>query len=257
MSFTTKSDNNCALLYNLTFCDEVAYAVPSTPDFVSNYTRFQHFYDNYTRTYYHHFNYSLQQIPCTTTSDAQYSLAKNCADCARAYKEWLCAVSIPRCEDFSADASYLQTRNVGQAFYNGTTLPDTYLHTPYTPMLKAPTLEGTVAFSQTYLSSIATNSSRNRQIDAIIAPGPYKEVLPCEDLCYSLVQSCPAALGFGCPFPGRGLEAGYGTRHGNGNGTLTCSYLGAYVYTGSASRVFEVGGRVVGVALMAAVWLAF
>jgi calcium channel MID1 len=256
MSFTTKSDNNCALLYNLTFCDEVAYAVPSTPDFVSNYTNFQHFYDNYTRTYYHHFNYSLQQIPCTTSSDAQYSLAKNCADCARAYKEWLCAVSIPRCEDFSANASYLQTRNVGQPFFNGSTLPDTYLHTPYTPMLKAPTLEGTVAFSQTYLSSVATNSSRNRQIDAVIAPGPYKEVLPCEDLCYSLVQSCPAALGFGCPYPGRGLEAGYGTRHGNGNGTLTCSYLGAYVYTGAARRVFESVGSVVGVAVIAAVWLA-
>lgn len=255
MSFSTKSDNNCALLYNLTFCDEVAYAVPSTPDFVANYTRFQQFYDNYTRTYYHHFNYSLQQIPCTTTSDAQYSLAKNCDDCARAYKEWLCAVSIPRCEDFSAEASFLQPRNVGQKFFNGSLLPSTYLHTLYKPMLKAPTLEGTMAFNQTYLSSIATNSSRNRQIDAVIAPGPYKEVLPCEDLCYSLVQSCPAALGFGCPFPGRGLEAGYGTRHGNGNGTLTCSYLGAYVYTGSGKKLGEGVGKVIGVGLIAAVWL--
>lgn len=235
MSFTTKTDNNCALLYNLTFCDEVAYAVPSTPDYVANYTQFQYFYDNYTRYYYQNFNYSLQQIPCSIAPDSQYSLARNCNDCAQAYKEWLCAVSIPRCEDFSSDASYLQIRNVGQDFYNGTSLSEEFLNTPYVPMNQAPTLEGTIAYSQTYISSLATKSSRNLQIDQVIKPGPYKEVLPCDDLCYNLMQSCPAALGFVCPFPGLGLQAGYGSRSGNNNGTLTCSYLGAYVYTGSAS----------------------
>ena len=234
MSFPTKSDGNCALMYNLTFCDKVAYAVPSTPDFVSNHSKLQSFYDDYTLKYYQNFNYSLQQIPCDTTADAQYSLVKTCDDCAKAYKEWLCAVSIPRCEDFSNTASHLQIRNVGQNFTNGTRLPDDFLHRHYEPMSGAPTLEGSIAYSQTYISSFATNSSRNQRIDREIAPGPYKEVLPCEDLCYSLVQSCPAALGFGCPYPGRGLEAGYGTRRGNGNGTLTCSYLGAYVYTGGA-----------------------
>ncbi|KAK5163557.1 uncharacterized protein LTR77_010506 [Saxophila tyrrhenica] len=235
--FPTKSDGNCALLYNLDFCSEVAYAVPSTPDLVANYSRFQSLYDNFTLNYYHNFNYSLQQVPCHTTSDAQYSLARNCDDCAKAYKEWLCAVSIPRCEDFSSDAKWLQRRNMGQPFFNGTELPSSLLNQHYTPMSKAPTLEGTIAYSQTYISSVATNSSRNPMIDEVIQPGPYKEVLPCEDLCYSLVQSCPAALGFGCPFPGKGLEASYGSRHGNGNGTLTCSFLGAYVYTGGASSV--------------------
>lgn len=46
-------------------------------------------------------------------------------------------------------------------------------------------------------------------IDQIIKPGPWKEVLPCEDLCYQLVQSCPAALAFACP-TGKGLECSYG-----------------------------------------------
>lgn len=46
-------------------------------------------------------------------------------------------------------------------------------------------------------------------IDQIIKPGPWKEVLPCKDLCYNLVQSCPAALGFACP-AGRWLESSYG-----------------------------------------------
>ncbi|KAK3709611.1 hypothetical protein LTR37_010832 [Vermiconidia calcicola] len=234
VTYRTKADGNCALLIGLEFCDEVAYAVPSTPDLVADYAKFQNLYDNYTRFYYNHFNYSLQQVPCQTSPDSAYSLAKNCDDCAKAYKEWLCAVSIPRCEDFSSEAKWLQTRNVGQKRYNSTMLPDAFLNQPYVPMSKAPTLEGTIAYSQTYISSVATNSSRNPMIDVEIQPGPYKEVLPCEDLCYSLVQSCPAALGFGCPLPGKGLEAGYGTRQGNGNGTLTCSYLGAYVYTGGA-----------------------
>jgi calcium channel MID1 len=248
INFRTKTDGNCALLYNLDFCSEVAYAVPSTPDIVSNYTNFQFIYDNYALTYYHNFNYSLQQIPCHTTADAQYSLARNCADCAKAYKEWLCAVSIPRCEDFSNDAPHLHRRNMGQSFINGTMLASSVLEHPYTPMSDAPTLEGTVAYSQTYISSMATNSSRNPMIDNKIAPGPYKEILPCEDLCYSLMQSCPAALGFGCPFPGKGLETSYGKRTGNGNGSLSCSFLGAYIYTGESGFLHGDLWRVLGVA---------
>lgn len=234
VNFTTKADGNCALLFNLTFCDQVAYAVPSSPDITANATRFGEFYDDYTLRAYHHFNYSLQQIPCHTTSDAQYSLARNCDDCARAYKEWLCAVSIPRCEDFSNPAPYLQVRNVAQQFLNGTSLPATYLNRSYIPMPNAPTLEGSAAYQQTYFSSVATSQSRNPKIDEVVKPGPYKEVLPCEDLCYSLVQSCPAALGFGCPYPGRGLEVSYGNRSGMEEGRVTCSYLGAYVYTDGA-----------------------
>lgn len=46
-------------------------------------------------------------------------------------------------------------------------------------------------------------------IDQKIKPGPWKEVLPCEDLCYQLVQSCPAALGFACPI-GERLVSSYG-----------------------------------------------
>ena len=153
---------------------------------------------------------------------------------ARAYKEWLCAVSIPRCEDFSSTAPYLQIRNVAQDFINGSSLPSSYLNQSYVPMPNAPTLDGSAAYQQTLLSSVATSQSRNPKIDEIIKPGPYKEVLPCEDLCYSLVQSCPAALGFGCPVPGRGLEVSYGNRSGMTEGRITCSYLGAYVYTDAA-----------------------
>ena len=47
-------------------------------------------------------------------------------------------------------------------------------------------------------------------IDAQINPGPYKEILPCIDLCYNLEQSCPAALGFACPLEGHGMNYSYG-----------------------------------------------
>ena len=230
--FNTKADGNCALIFNLTFCKDVAYAAPSTPSFAENLTNLHAFYDNYTHYYYQQFNYSLQQIPCDTTAAAQYSLATNCDQCADAYKNWLCAVSIPRCEDFTRPASdsWLQPRNMAQHFYNNrSTLSESLLQSHFVPMADAPTLEGTPAFSQTYMSSLATNSSRNIQIDQVIGPGPYKEVLPCDSLCYNLARSCPAALGFTCPAPGRGLEMGYGKRNPTGNGTITCNYPGAYV----------------------------
>ena len=214
ISFNTKSLSNCALMYNLSFCSEVAYAVPTNPELFSPTTGLPELaatYDEYAARMYQYFNYSLQQIPCNTTSSAQYSLVRNCTDCARAYKQWLCAVTIPRCEDYDKTGPGLMARNVGRTFSNGSAIFE---------------LPGWNAdLQQPLLDAVATNSSRNPNIDEKIQPGPYKELLPCEDLCYDLVQSCPASLGFSCPLIGRGLEQSYGFRSGPDN--LTCSYLGA------------------------------
>ena len=234
-SDSTLIDGNCALIFNLTFCSEVAYAVPSNPYTFPSTDYLSAVYDSYAANMYQNFNYSLQQIPCNTTSSAQYSLAKNCDDCAAAYKQWLCAVTMPRCEDFSAQLPWLQPRNMAQRFLNSSSSPmfisQGDLDAPYNPMESAP--GDSNARSQTYASVFASNSSRNPEIiDQTIMPGPYKEVLPCEDLCYSLVQSCPASLGFGCPSPGKGLERDYGKRTGD----LTCSYLGAVYYLNDAGR---------------------
>ena len=234
MNFTTKSLSNCALMYNLTFCSEVAYAVPSNPNLfpplTGGYPLLAALYDSHAANMYQYFNYSLQQIPCNTTSSSQYSLARNCDDCARAYKQWLCAVTIPRCEDFNRTSAYLRPRNLGQDFVNGssiTTLPE------FAP-------DGS---QHALLSAVATNSSRNPIIDADVRPGPYKEVLPCEDLCYELVQSCPAALGFSCPLKNRGLEDSYGVKS-NDSGIISCSYLGAAYYLSGGERVFKGHGAV-------------
>ncbi|KIX09914.1 uncharacterized protein Z518_00995 [Rhinocladiella mackenziei CBS 650.93] len=222
INFETKTESNCALMYNLSFCSEVAYAVPTNPDKFSPTTGLPELaalYDSHAAQMYQYFNYSLQQIPCNTTSSAQYSLARNCDDCARAYKQWLCAVTIPRCADYSNKSPFLQPRNLGQPFVNGSSISSSQFNV-----------------DQALLNAVATNSSRNPIIDESIQPGPYKEVLPCIDLCYDLVQSCPASLGFACPLTGAGLEASYGQRS-NDSGVISCSYLGAAYYLSDAERM--------------------
>lgn len=170
-------------------------------------------YDNSTNVTYQNFSYSLQQIPCNTTSSAQYSLARNCDDCDRDYRTWLCAVSVPRCYDFSApstgDFSFLAPRDVSNTFLNGS-LPD----------LTQPGL------NESMTSTMRFNSSRNPFIDQTIIPQPYKEVLPCQELCYELVKSCPAALQFVCPKPEWMLRRSYGEVNTTAlmNNILTCNW---------------------------------
>lgn len=177
-------------------------------------------YDDYAASLYQNFDYSLQQIACNTTNTAQYSLARNCTDCAADYKTWLCAVSIPRCADLSSRDPWLQPRNVLAPFINGSS-----------PDLAA------LGINASETQRLYLNSSRNPIIDSQIMPGPYKEVLPCEDLCYSLVQSCPAKLGFACP-RGQGLSYSYGRR--SDDGVVTCSYLGAVYYLNAGKRAVSV-----------------
>lgn len=232
-------DNNCAVIFNLSFCDQVAYAVPSNPNNFANFSSLAAFYDNATQETYQYFDYSLQQIPCETTSSAQYSLARTCDDCAFAYKSWLCSVTIPRCTDYSSNLSWLQERNVVQRFENGSSLP---------PSIVDP------ARDVRYL-----NQSRVPAIDTVVRPGPYKEVLPCQDLCYNIVQSCPASMGFGCPQPGdMGFEHSYGIRPNGSadqNGQITCNYPGAAYYLSSSSANGVSRAVLVGLSSIAALLL--
>ncbi|MCJ1275597.1 stretch-activated cation channel mid1 [Puttea exsequens] len=222
----TTTDNNCALIHSLPFCSQVAYAVPSNPKNKAwaNTTALGLHYDTYASSYYQNFSYSLQQIACATTDTAQYSLAKTCDDCDAAYREWLCAVSIPRCEDFSNPAPYLQPRAINTSFINATYGNAVVEQNPDT-------------FSTFNKSRNYYNSSRNTMIDNDIRPGPYKEVLPCKDLCYELVRSCPAALGFACPVEGHGMNYTYGSTEGSGPGITTCNAPGVGLNAGSSLRL--------------------
>ena len=160
---------------------------------LTNITALGLHYDQNATDAYQFFNKSLQQVPCNTSSTAQYSLARNCDDCADAYKQWLCAVIIPRCQDYTNDASYLQPRAVNTPFVNQTL---------------AGMVQGGPEFGMKNMTYY--NASRNPMIDSDISPGPYKEILPCKEVCYNLVQSCPALLQFACPLPNFGLNWTYG-----------------------------------------------
>lgn len=107
------------------------------------------------------------------------------------------------------------------------------------------------AFLQASQEILYLNSSRNPAIDEVVQPGPYKEILPCLDMCYNLVQSCPAAMGFECPGPGgEGFASSYGRRP-NGSasedGQITCNYPGAAYHLSGAGMVTMGWGWLVGV----------
>ncbi|KAH7152487.1 stretch-activated Ca2+-permeable channel component-domain-containing protein [Dactylonectria estremocensis] len=232
--FETSSGTNCKVVTNLEFCNETQYAVPGN-DKKYNNTELATIYDNYAKEMYANFEKVLMQISCEAPPQSLYSLARNCDDCRRAYKNWLCTVSIPRCEDFMSNGNFSVVRNVGQAFPNGTKLPSAQRNE----------LSKTPAF----------NASRNSFIDKTIKPGPYKELLPCEDICYEVVQSCPAAIGFTCPQPGfASFDVSYGRRDKRST-TPSCNYPGeARTKTSSAATVLP-GLMLLG-ALPLMTWLA-
>lgn len=211
------------MIHDLTFCDQTAYSVPSNPTVFPNMSALAAFYDNATQASFANFEKVLAQIPCETTASAQYSLARTCDDCREAYKMWLCAVSIPRCTDYSRENEWLHARAIGQPFPNGTFLPDA---------------ERAIAKTKA-----GVNASRNARIDELLVPGPYKEVLPCDELCFNLVRSCPASMGFGCPqFGDMGFNESYGVKPlfpGDASGrisNITCNSPGTIYYLSTGSQ---------------------
>ena len=96
--FETMSNDACKLVYDLDFCDEVAYSVPALLLAEYNSTdALKVLYDDHTRNLFGNFSKALQQIACNTTKDAIFSPLGSCEKCSALYKNWLCSVSIPRC----------------------------------------------------------------------------------------------------------------------------------------------------------------
>lgn len=189
-NFTTKTEENCQVIYDLDFCKDVAFAVPGNAS-AFNSTTLGNWYDDLAQHLYLNFSRSLENIPCNASLVDQYSIMRGCDNCAESYQQWLCAVTIPRCTDWTNNASYLRPRPVG--------------------------------------------SSRNTLINKVIRPGNYKEILPCADLCYKIVQDCSPQLGFFCPAKGYGLEFSYGEYSDDGD--VTCSYPGAYYFRSVGANI--------------------
>ncbi|KAG2734331.1 hypothetical protein G9P44_002337 [Scheffersomyces stipitis] len=93
--FETLDTEACELIYNLEFCNQIAYSVPATPGGSKEEVR--SLYDNQARNLFTNFSKAIQQISCDTEDTAQFSPIKTCSDCISSYKDWLCAITIPRC----------------------------------------------------------------------------------------------------------------------------------------------------------------
>ncbi|EHA47483.1 calcium influx-promoting protein ehs1 [Pyricularia oryzae 70-15] len=176
--FTTRQVENssCMLVSGLAFCDKVAYKVPANTTAFPNPEALGKAYDDQAKEIYDSFEIQIAQVQCETENAQIYSLARTCDDCRAAYKDWLCSVSIPRCEEVTENKGWLHNRN----FDNSDGQLETF-----------------------------EASSRNSFVNEAIVPRPYKELLPCDELCYDLVQSCPNSMGFVCPTP----QSKYGFNH--------------------------------------------
>jgi calcium channel MID1 len=108
--FRTKDDTTCQIIYNLEFCNEIAYSVPSNST-LYNPVALGRYYDDRARGYYQNFSKTMQLVACNVSDDARYSLVSTCSDCKSAYKDWICAVTLPRCADTTDTAPFLTLRN--------------------------------------------------------------------------------------------------------------------------------------------------
>lgn len=153
---------NCRLIYGLSFCNQVAYTVATSPnDPGADIWNLTQSYDQNAVQTFQPFATALSQFNCETT---QYSLVRNCTDCYNDYKNWMCSVLIPRC---TADSSFNQA--------------------------------DAVPGPSKALREVPFNQSRNPWIDSTYSPNQWTELLPCIDLCYRVVQSCPPFMQFNCP----------------------------------------------------------
>jgi calcium channel MID1 len=122
------------------------------------------------------------------------------------------------------------------------------------------TFEGNVTteMNETKRERLGFNSTRNPGIDKITPLGPYKEMKPCEDLCFDIVRSCPSQLKFSCPNnPARDLT--YGRRDPDDK-ELRCNFPGAVVklnIQGAASSVSVELRLVIGAVVAVAASLLF
>lgn len=227
--------DNCKVITDLDFCSDVEYSVPANEERF-NTTALAKKYDDYAKAMYENFEKVLQQIPCEAPVISKYSLARSCDDCKVAYKNWLCTVAMPRCEDFfDSDNPHVLERNLGQDFPNGTSLDKALVDRLRRE--KGP----------------AVMASRNAWIDEEIAPGPYKEVLPCDDVCNQLVQSCSAQMQFNCPLPD-GDDRMFSKSYARRVDERSCNALGSPIKSDSArlavSGAFFVALMLSGMALL-------
>lgn len=202
VKFTTKRSANCRLVYDVDFCPSVAYSIPVSPS-VSTEKALTIINETFSPNFAN-FSATLDTFPCGDKSFGQYSALQTCGLCKNAYRDWLCAVTMPRCTD-----SLPTVNNQTSAAY-----PDPFdlmgIETPLNTDLLP------------YIIN-RKNDSRQAYIDAEngLDAGSYGEVLPCIYTCYAVASSCPQPLiQWYCPLWDITAQSQYGTFADAGEGGL-------------------------------------
>lgn len=147
-----------------------------------------------------------------------YSYISNCENCKERYLDWLCSVTLPRCDD-SPSSSSSSSSNVEETNSTEFEIPSFYQQTIL--RLNPPTSR-TPLFSSSLLST--TFPSLNSILNTS-SPFPYSEILPCLSLCTLVLSKCPNIIQWGCP--SSSLSSSFSSSSSNlggDGGTGTSSY---------------------------------
>ncbi|RKP28324.1 hypothetical protein METBISCDRAFT_1301, partial [Metschnikowia bicuspidata] len=125
----TMDSRACKIIYDLDFCQGVAYSVPVSSHLkYDNLTGLANLYDSRVESLFANFSKALQQVPCDAPEQERFSPVTNCSACIKLYKAWLCAVSIPRCSTYDRPGyMYRQANESRNDFVNEIIEP----HLPY------------------------------------------------------------------------------------------------------------------------------
>lgn len=173
INFRTKSSKNCRLVHDLSFCPSVAYAVPSSPSQTT--TSLLDMYNQTVNQHLDNFQTVLSTYPCNNDTSGRYSFVTGCGDCLRAYKDWACAMTMPRCTD----------------------------PPPSPPAPALPSAETQLVFTRNEPNNSRTPNLKDKSVY------PYAELPPCASLCTLVAATCPPLMGWNCPLPGVTLNASY------------------------------------------------
>ncbi|KAG5463658.1 MAG: stretch-activated Ca2+-permeable channel component-domain-containing protein [Olpidium bornovanus] len=218
-------------------------------------------YDNFAKQRWDALDQALKQSDCRE----MYSITRNCDDCRNAYRDWVCAVTIPRCADPAATAAAVEKQR--QAAENARRQAEMAKAAERGPpptersvvdlvtagFSRAPAALLGIVLAQANSSALKSLVPAKLPPDFTVqniaartpqtairgfvvprpaspfpssssspttasAPGPvsaaadYVEVLPCVDLCYAVIQSCPAYFGFRCPLERYARVTQYGIK---------------------------------------------
>lgn len=108
----------CRLVYDLSFCTNVAYLVPALLlAGLDTVAALQAEYDAHAEALFANFSKALQQVACDAPSDQVFLPLGLCDQCAELYRNWLCLVLLPRCSTRNVTGYIHRTKNASRSLF--------------------------------------------------------------------------------------------------------------------------------------------